>query len=212
MQDEGVPDEWIEALVCTGLRPGWDAVEAVEVGLEMGVPVEFVGMGVAEEVQRVQVYLAQRGVEAAVEEEMGNVVGKSHIHAELRKLFEGVGVAAADIGKIDTGSPLADSRLQNLVLDPANLARYNAIVSQHLKAGARNGGQTASRDRYLESEARNYVRCERIAESLQDVCEEFENGGLADGAVHPGEDRVVLAVIDRNCVDGVRKMVAALSS
>ncbi|KAJ3017936.1 hypothetical protein HKX48_003262 [Thoreauomyces humboldtii] len=207
MLDEGVAEEWVDALVFTGLRPGADVIDAVEYGQEEQLPVEFIGLGSAEEVQRIEVYLASRSLEQPPEQGKDKLPlsppGATDLEADLHALFQSVGVSRGDIALIDSGSPLVDSRLQNLVLGPSALREYDQRVTRHL--GTTIGAGPTSRpshERWRRSRARKHVRCEHIVERLQDVCEEFE--------AHTGRDQCVLAVVDRNSIHGVREMMKAL--
>ncbi|KNC98987.1 uncharacterized protein SPPG_05940 [Spizellomyces punctatus DAOM BR117] len=187
--DAGVPDEWIDALESTGLRPGWDTIEAVERGQQERLPVEFIGIGHAEETSR---YFSSSAKMASMDPNITEEAPTVDLQSELRQLFHKVGVSLGDMKNINTGSPLADSRLQSLVLDPKGLAAYHKIISKHLMGMHGEAGR-----RRQEGEARKAIKCERIIERLKDVCEEV-------GAQREGVN--VLAVIDRNHVEGVRRL------
>ncbi|KAI8916479.1 hypothetical protein DFJ77DRAFT_439736 [Powellomyces hirtus] len=200
--DEGTPEEWVEALVTTGLRPGWDVIEAVELAQEQNVPVEFIGMGSAEERQRIEMHLAQN----TPSDGAASSVGSGRLEDGLRGLFESVGVSPVDLREIRSSglSPFIESHLQNLVLGPNELARYNDLLAHHLTTITTVPTSRGSRERYRMAEARKLVRCERLVERLEDVCEEFQDGRAQ------GRDEVVLAVIDRNSVKGVTEMIKQL--
>ncbi|KAJ3181564.1 hypothetical protein HDU85_003506 [Gaertneriomyces sp. JEL0708] len=195
----GVPDEIIDALEVTGLFPFWDAVEAVDLGQDEGVPVEFIGLGSAEERQRIAIHMATNRI---LQLDDAEIVGDApalpgtDMQDELKTLFRSVDVEPRDVKEIDTGSPLADSRLQNLVLGPEMLARYNGIVTRHLLSLNPKG---PAKEKWLKADASRHVKCERIVEGLKDACEEVAANG-------PVQDAFVLAVVDRNNVDGVRKL------
>ncbi|KAJ3153388.1 hypothetical protein HDU86_005218 [Geranomyces michiganensis] len=207
--DEGVPESWVETLVSTGLRPGWETIEAVELSLAQEVPVEFIKMGPSEENQRVEMRLAQVKTGAAEE---GNPPTppppsgpSSNLENGLRLLFNSVGIPSDDLRSIRMSAlpPFVETNLRNLVLGPTELAQYGDLVAKHLATAA--SLPSASRDaqeRWRVADARQFVRCERLVERLQDITEEFE--------AMNGPDKAILAVIDRSSIHGVRKMIERL--
>ncbi|KAJ3184172.1 hypothetical protein HDU87_005018 [Geranomyces variabilis] len=211
--DEGTPEIWVEALASTGLRPAWDTIEAIELSLAQRVPVEFIKMGPAEENQRLEMRLAQTKAKAETMQAENYaeppspqpLPSSSTLEDGLRSLFHFVGISSDDLRAIRTSDlpPFVETNLRNLVLGPAELARYGELVSAHLAAAA--SAPSASRDakeRWRVAEARNFVRCERLVERLQDITEEFEATN--------GPDKAILAIIDRSSIHGVRKMIEEL--
>ncbi|KAI9090444.1 hypothetical protein DFS34DRAFT_369807 [Phlyctochytrium arcticum] len=191
--DDGVPEVWTDVLEATGLRPGWDTVEAVELGQERHIPVECIGIGAAEESQRVAIHMSTMS-QAPHTTQSDSVI--EPVDKALRELFRSIDVASEDVGRIDTGSELADSRIQNLVLDPEQIAQYQRIVSRHIQHHASTYSAMDYRRRLAD--VRKQIQCERIVERLRDVSEEL--GATGDG------DAIILAVVDRNNIEAVRRI------
>ncbi|KAI8587501.1 hypothetical protein BDZ88DRAFT_425237 [Geranomyces variabilis] len=212
--DEGTPETWVEALVSTGLRPAWDTIEAIELSLAQRVPVEFIKMGPAEENQRMEIRLAQTKEDAGKapasiaqppSPQTQPLPGSSTLEDSLRTLFHSVGISSEDLRSIRTSDlpPFVETNLRNLVLGPTELAKYGELVSGYLATAASlPSASRDAKDRWRVAEARNFVRCERLVERLQDITEEFEATN--------GPDKAILAIIDRNSIHGVRKMIEEL--
>ncbi|KAJ3298415.1 hypothetical protein HK104_010745 [Borealophlyctis nickersoniae] len=218
VEDIGVPEEWVDAFMATGLIPAWDVVSVVK---EPGV--EWIGMSAAEERVQVDTYLAEKaaydlheaiakaeGVEAGQEVETSGEAqaptGTADPHSlqkSLRRLFVRAGIQSEDLTRMRTGSSLADTKLQNLPLGPDDLAGYHRIVASHLLGMGvverGSAGKSEAARRWERSEAGRVVRHKHLADEISRVCEEMGE---------TGEGQTVLAVMDRNHVDGVRRVWA----
>ncbi|KAJ3040815.1 hypothetical protein HDV00_010430 [Rhizophlyctis rosea] len=123
------------------------------------------------------------------------------LQSSLRNLYLSVGISSSEIAAIQTGNPLADNKLQSLPLGPAELAAYHRIIARHLQvmglAGRSAMDPGAAGDagrRWQRAEAGRVVRHRHLVEEIRMAAERCK----------PGD--IILAVVDRNHDEGVRRL------
>lgn len=226
LEEEGVPAEWIEVLASTGLRPAWDVVTAYGGHTKSkpadAPPTEVINMNAIEEGDKIDAYIASKAAEE-LQEAIEKAEGVEHpneddlydyespdspnaLQTSLRKLYADVGIDSEDIFKIDTGCPLADSKLQTLPLDPPTLAKYHHLVAQSLlqmgvigRSASDPGMMGDAGRRWERAEAGRAIRQQYLVDEILRVCDTFARSG---GGVHHS----LVVVMDRNHVDGVRRL------